>query len=46
MGFEIEGENEPRTYRDAINSCDKDKWLASIEDEMKSIYQNKHLGIG
>ncbi len=32
---------EPKSFEDAINRSDKQKWLAAMEDELKSIEANK-----
>lgn len=31
----------PQTYQAAINSRDSEKWKATMEDEMQSLYQNQ-----
>src|SRR5271169_498060 len=32
---------EPTSYHEAINSPDREKWLAAMRDELKSIHDNK-----
>jgi transposase InsO family protein len=32
---------EPTSYHEAVNSPDKEKWLAAMRDELKSIHENK-----
>ena len=32
--------DEPVTYVDTMQSCDRDKWQATINDEMTSLLQN------
>ena len=34
-------QDEPTTYRDAINSSDSIKWLDAMKSEMKSMYDNQ-----
>jgi transposase InsO family protein len=33
--------SEPISYHEAVNSPDKEKWLAAMRDELKSIQENK-----
>ena len=37
---EIEGNTEPSSYSEAINSTDCNKWITAMHDEMESLEKN------
>ena len=41
VNFVIKQTEEKPTYRDAITGCNKDKWIAEMYEELKSIQQNQ-----
>jgi len=41
----IEGNTEPSTYSEAINSTDCSNWVTAMDDEMESL-EEWHLGLG
>jgi len=41
VNFVIKQTEEKPTYRDAITGYNKDKWIAEIYEELKSIQQNQ-----
>ena len=36
----VTNQDDPLTYRDAMDDCDKDKWKDAMNQEMKSMYSN------
>ena len=39
--IELVDQNEPTTYREAIECPNSDKWLGAMESEMQSMYDNQ-----
>lgn len=35
------GDEEPRTYRDAVTGKEKEKWLVAMNEEMQSLHKNE-----
>ena len=33
-------EDEPMSYKEAVTSKDKDKWLSAMKEEIQSLYKN------